>query len=46
MKYNSTIHIGFTLDNGFILQMMLTVASIMATHKKNNKNNISFWVIN
>lgn len=43
---NSTIHIGFTLDKGFILQTMLTVASIMATQKKTTKIIFHFGVIN
>jgi hypothetical protein len=42
----STIHIGFTLDKGFILQTMLTVASIMATQKKTTKIIFHFGVIN
>ncbi len=43
---NSIIHIGFTLDKGFILQTMLTVASIMATQKKTTKIIFHFGVIN
>ena len=43
---NSTIHIGFTLDPGFILQTMLTVTSIMATQDKKTKIIFHFGVVN
>ena len=34
---NSTINIGFTLDNNYILETMLIVTSIMATQNKTTK---------
>ena len=42
---NNIIHIGFTLDPGFILQTMLTVTSIMATQSKKTKIIFHFGVV-
>ena len=36
-KFYNIINIGFTLDKGYILQTMLTVASIMKTQKNSTK---------
>lgn len=41
----STIHVGFTLDKGFLLQTMITVASIMATQSNNTKIIFHFGVV-
>ena len=40
------IHIGFTLDPGFILQTMITITSIMATQNKETKIIFHLGVIN
>lgn len=45
-KIKSTINIGFTLDKNFILETMLTVASIMATQEKSTKIRFHFGVTN
>lgn len=45
-KNNHIIHIGFTLDPGYILQTMLTVTSIMATQDTTTKIIFHFGVIN
>ena len=42
----SIIHIGFTLDPGFILQTMITITSIMATQNKETKIIFHLGVIN
>ena len=36
-KINNIIHIGFTLDPGYILETILTITSIMATQNKTTK---------
>lgn len=41
----NTVHVGFTLDKGFLLQTMITVASIMATQSNNTKIIFHFGVI-
>ena len=41
----STIHVGFTLDKGFLLQTMITVASIMATQSNSTKIIFHFGVV-
>ena len=42
----SIVNIGFTLDSGYILQTMLTVASIMNTQNTNTKIVFHFGVVN
>ena len=43
---NNTINIEFTLDPNYILETMLTAASIMATQKRTTKIIFHFGVIN
>ena len=42
----SIINIGFTLDENFVLETMLTLSSIMATQKNTTKINFHFGVTN
>ena len=44
-KINSTVNVGFTLDPGYILETMLTAASIMATQYKTTKIVFHFGVV-
>ena len=44
--FENIIHIGFTLDPGFILQTMITITSIMATQNKETKIIFHLGVIN
>ena len=46
LNINNIIHIGFTLDPGYILQTMLTMASIMATQNKQTKIIFHLGVVN
>ena len=45
-KVKSIINIGFTLDKNYVLETMLTVASIMATQEKSTKIRFHFGVTN
>ena len=45
-KINSIINVGFTLDNNFILETMLTISSILATQYKTTKINLHLGVTN
>ena len=45
-KIKSIINIGFTLDNNYVLETMLTVASIMSTQLSTTKIQFHFGVIN
>lgn len=45
-KIQSVINIGFTLDKDYILETMITVASIMATQKNTTKIRFHFGVTN
>jgi hypothetical protein len=45
-NFNNIINIGFTLDSGYVLQTMLTMASIMKTQKNTTKISFHFGVTN
>ena len=46
VEINSTINIGVTLDNKFILEAILTISSILATQYKTTKINFHIGVTN
>ena len=43
---NSTINIGVTLENNYVFETMITIASIMGTQKNNTKIRLHFGVTN
>ena len=45
-KINSIVNVGFTLDNNYVLETMLTVASIMKTQNETTKIRFHFGVTN